>query len=272
MTKKFAVLGSPISHSKSPQIHLAAYRFLGLDWEYHRIELEAGQLGRVTGKDYAGFSVTMPLKHDAFELATKRDELSQRTRVANTLLRLDSGEFACWNTDVKGLANALVSAVKNPARVCVLGAGATATSAVLAAELIGAKEVTVVARRIEQASTLAEKLVTPQLQIVPQTPKELQQASDFDLVISTLPAGLDPSALEQFLTPAVITAPLFDVAYKPWPSPLAERWIAAGSSVHSGIEMLLHQAILQIRVFHSGDIFKELPDEAALLAVMRAAS
>ena len=64
-------------------------------------------------------------------------------------------------------------------------------------------------------------------------------------------------------------ATLLDVAYSPWPTALAAQWFAAGGTVVHGLEMLLHQALLQVRIFVAGDPFAELPDEAAVLDVMR---
>ena len=65
------------------------------------------------------------------------------------------------------------------------------------------------------------------------------------------------------------TVPLFDVAYSPWPSALAQSWASAGGAATSGLGMLLHQALIQVRIFVSGDPFAVLPDEDAVLAAMR---
>jgi shikimate dehydrogenase len=78
-------------------------------------------------------------------------------------------------------------------------------------------------------------------------------------------ADLGVSASEALMQRAM----LLDVAYAPWPTALAAQWFAAGGTVVHGLEMLLHQALLQVRIFVAGDPFAELPDEAAVLDVMR---
>ena len=132
--KKFAVLGDPIDHSMSPAIHLAAYKVLGLDWSYEKIQVHSGVLNEFVahqGAHFQGFSVTMPLKAEAAALAVNADPLVQRLGIANTLIRTASGLNA-FNTDVFGITKALDDCwVTNPQRVAILGAGATARSAVL---------------------------------------------------------------------------------------------------------------------------------------------
>ena len=84
--------------------------------------------------------------------------------------------------------------------------------------------------------------------------------------MSTLPGGADPGVEA---SAALRRTMLFDVAYAPWPTRLAAQWQGAGGPVVHGLGMLLHQALLQVRIFTSGDPFQELPDEAAVLDVMR---
>ena len=102
--RTLAVIGSPISHSKSPAIHAAAYRVLKLDWSYSAIEIEQGQLaGFLDGLDdtWLGLSVTAPLKEEASEFAA--GSLERALGSANTLVRTPSG-WQAFNTDVFGSA------------------------------------------------------------------------------------------------------------------------------------------------------------------------
>ena len=111
--RKAAVLGSPIAHSRSPQLHLAAYRALGLtDWTYERIECTAEQLPGLVGglgPEWVGVSVTMPGKEEALRLADGVGEDALLTGAANTLVRRQGGWWA-ENTDVHGLTVALTDA------------------------------------------------------------------------------------------------------------------------------------------------------------------
>lgn len=287
LRERLAVLGSPIGHSRSPAIHAAAYETLGLDWSYGRQELQADGLEPFLaslGPEWRGLSLTMPLKEEAHRLAVVLDPVAQQSGVANTLLRLASDtsgapRWAGFNTDVGGLAAAIRGAGLDAVRTVVLGAGATATSALLAALGLGAERVLVLARKPEAAAELAERsgimvggaprfevessgLADPGL-------AELLQVFDPTLVVSTLP-GPAGGALE--LPAALFAAPLFDVAYDPWPSPLAERWREAGSEAHPGIGMLVEQALLQVRIFAGGDPSRPLEDEDRVRAAMRDAA
>lgn len=275
---RLGVLGKPIAHSKSPAIHAAAYGVLGLPWSYDRAELDAPELeGHLAGlgADWRGLSLTMPLKEDAARLARVIDPVAAESGVVNTLLRLTddaSGrpQWAGFNTDVAGLARAIERAGLDASATVVLGAGATAVSAVLAARTLGAgsqgaQRLVIAARRPEAAAELAARFGEGVSAMT------LGDSPDFDptLVISTLPG---PASETVVLPEAFLRVPLFDVAYDPWPSPLATRWRAAGGVAHAGLDMLVEQALVQIRIFVNGDPDTPLTDEESVLAAMRAAS
>ncbi|MBM3717232.1 MAG: shikimate dehydrogenase, partial [Actinobacteria bacterium] len=154
---RLEVWGDPIAHSRSPRLHAAAYAELGLDWQYGRRQVaEASFVPAVEGLDAAwrGLSLTMPLKHAAARRAVTLDDDARRTGAVNTLLLGEDGPRG-FNTDVAGLARALVDyGVAAPRRVRILGAGATATSALVSAAGSGAREIEVRARRPEAAEPL----------------------------------------------------------------------------------------------------------------------
>ncbi|RGE19662.1 shikimate dehydrogenase [Leucobacter sp. wl10] len=282
MRERLAVLGSPIAHSRSPAIHSAAYEVLGLDWDYGSRRLEADGLRgflRSCGPEWRGFSLTMPLKEEAHRIASVLDPVAEESGVVNTLLRIASGvdgvpRWAGFNTDVAGLAAAIRDAGLDATSTIVIGSGATAVSAILAARRLGAALVTVLARNLEAGSGLAERFRGTR-EPGSATALEVEArglestAPPATLVISTLP-GPAGDALQ---LPARITSiPLFDVAYDPWPSPLAERWRAAGGEAHPGTAMLVEQAVIQIRVFANGDPGSPLADEDRVRDAMQHAA
>ena len=125
-----AILGSPVAHSLSPVLHTAAYRALGLSgWHYERHEVdEAGLPGFLAGLggDWAGLSLTMPLKRVALALADARSDLAVEVGAANTLVRCEAG-WRAENTDVHGISAALREAGTTAAgHALILGAGGTA--------------------------------------------------------------------------------------------------------------------------------------------------
>ena len=150
--RRAAVLGSPVAHSRSPQLHLAAYRALGLaDWTYDRIECSADQLPSVVsafGPEWVGVSVTMPGKFAALRFATERTERAELVGSANTLVRVPSG-WRADNTDIDGVAGALGNR-DDLRRAIILGSGGTAPSAVVALAGLGVTEITVAARRADR--------------------------------------------------------------------------------------------------------------------------
>jgi shikimate dehydrogenase len=268
--RRLAVLGSPIEHSKSPSLHRAAYAELGLDWEYVAIEVDGpGLPAFIESRDetWRGLSLTMPLKHDVLPLLDEVDEVAVLAGAANTVL-FDSAGRRGFNTDVGGIVRALGEHGLDRVHSGVLiGGGATAASALIAMAQLGAAGVTVLVRRAGAAAALIELGTRLGLTVDEAPIAELARIAGAELVVSTVPGGteLGVAASDALARQAV----LLDVAYDPWPSRLAETWLAVDGTVVHGLAMLLHQALLQVRVFVNGDQLSPLDDEAAVLAVMR---
>ncbi|MEV0946571.1 shikimate dehydrogenase [Rhodococcus sp. NPDC049939] len=252
--RKAGVLGRPIAHSRSPQLHLAAYRALGLTgWTYDRIECGADELpGLVSGlgPEWVGLSVTMPGKVAALRFATERTDRAVAVGSANTLVRVEGGWRADC-TDVDGVSGALTSGGLGSvvgADAVVLGAGGTARPALAALADLGVKAVTIVARdagRAESAIGCAESLGLD-VRLLGFDSQELgARCAAAAVLVSTV-----PSAAINDHTAAVGRAPfVLDAIYDPWPTPLARAVEAAGGRVVGGLEMLLHQAFGQVEQF-----------------------
>ena len=270
--RRLAVLGSPISHSKSPLLHRAAYERLGLDWRYSAVEMDGVRLGEFLGgldASWRGLSLTMPLKRDVLPLLDSIDEVAAITGAANTVLFGD-GARRGFNTDVGGIVRTLHEAgVFEASRCVLLGGGATAASALVAMSDLGAREVRVLVRRPGAAAPLVELGSRLGVQVGEGGLAEFATIDRADLVVSTVPGGTDLGVAAS--AGLISSAALLDVAYDPWPSPLAAGWIAGGGTVVHGLGMLLHQALLQVRIFVNGDPNAPLDDEDAVLGVMRAA-
>lgn len=246
----FGVVGSPIGHSRSPILHEAAYAAIGFRARYDRTEVRSGGLAAflaASGVERSGLSVTMPLKREAWEIALERDRAATLTGSVNTLVRRPGGGFDGSNTDVGGIIDAVRSADTRPARtVLVLGAGATAASAVVAAAELGATLVVLAARSPERAAGTADIAGSLGLEIRV-VPLDAVSDVDADVVLATLPGGTTLDALPE--RAARGGAVLLDAAYDPWPSAIAAHWLAAGAPVVHGLAMLVHQAARQVRLF-----------------------
>ncbi|HEX5729312.1 shikimate dehydrogenase [Microbacterium sp.] len=269
---RLEVWGDPVSHSRSPQLHSAAYRVLGLDWTYERRQVsEAAFAGEIAGlsPQWRGLSLTMPLKRAAFEASFWRDRRAELTGAVNTLVFVEDGPRG-FNTDVGGLARALreegVAAIDH-ARI--VGAGATATSAVVALGELGATRIEVVARRVAAVAPLAELGAAIGVDVVGVSFDDAQHTR-VPVTIATLP-GDAPVADAAADALAAQGGLLMDAVYGHWPTALANAWARRGNPAASGLGMLLHQALLQVRIFVAGDADAPLPSEAAVLAAMRLA-
>lgn len=269
---RLEVWGDPIAHSRSPQLHAAAYDVLGLDWTYGRRRVsEASFAGELAGLDDAwrGLSLTMPLKGVAFAAAAVRDRRAELTGAVNTLL-LDADGARGFNTDVGGIVRALADdGITTVPSARIVGAGATATSALVALGELGAREVDVIARRPEAVAPLAE--LGRRIGIAVTTaPFAAPVHADVPLTIATLPGDAPvPRAAADAL--ARSGGHLLDVVYGHWPTALSAAWERAGGTARSGLGMLLHQALLQIRIFRDGDADTPLDREAEALQAMRQA-
>ncbi|MGC5223092.1 shikimate dehydrogenase [Micromonospora sp. DT81.3] len=270
---RLAVWGDPIAHSRSPQLHGAAYAVLGLDWTYERRRVDAREFDAALaelGPQWRGLSVTMPLKERAFSASPTRDRRAELTGAVNTLLLGDEDGPRGFNTDVGGIVGAFGDrGVERVEAARVIGAGSTASSAVVALQEMGARQIEVVARRPDRAATLVhlgDALGTR----VSIHPLSGTVGRPVDVTVATLPSGTElPGSFADVLAEG--GGALLDAAYAPWPSHLGTAWERRGGAPISGVEMLLHQALLQVRIFVTGDVEAPLPDEPLALAAMRAA-
>ena len=257
---KLGVVGSPIAHSKSPRLHSAAYGVLGLRWAYSAIEVPKGSLAdtvRQLDATWRGLSVTAPLKDEAHELAAQLDDDARLTGAVNTLLVKSRRGF---NTDVDGIVGAFATRrVRNIRRASVIGGGATAASAVVALHRMGAAAIDVRLRSPERAASLQP--IADALGVELQVAHLDEPVHDAQAIVSTLPASA-----------AVIPAiegggTILDADYAKG----ASRYeFDHEGRVISGLEMLAHQALTQVRIFVGGDPARALPNEARVIEAMRA--
>ena len=255
--QRAAVLGSPIGHSLSPVLHLAAYAELGLRWRYDAIECDEralpGFLDR--SQEFSGLSLTMPLKRAVLPLLDDVTPLAAAVGAVNTVTfglasrgrRARRGD----NTDVAGIVGAIDAVATRgiSGHVVVLGAGGTAAAAIAACRQLGIAAVGVVVRdrgRARELLAAAASLgVAVELLDWP-APEAVARA---DLVISTVPAGagdrlVDERGDELFRSGQLV----FDVIYDPWPTRLADAARRAGAQVIGGLELLVRQAGVQVEL------------------------
>jgi len=275
-----AVLGSPIGHSLSPVLHIAAYASLGLTgWSYEAIECDEAGLPALLaslGPDWAGLSLTMPLKRAVLPLLDHAEALVSEVAAANTVVLAD-GTANGYNTDVPGMVTALTQAGAAPhGPVLILGGGATACSAVAALRRMGVQQVTVAVRNAAAAGPLLAVADRAGLRAElvafgpgPQHDDWLAAYRDrvWALLLSTVP-GQAASGYAELLAAGQLSADVvFDVVYDPWPTALAAAAATAGFRVIGGLELLLHQAAEQVRLMTGRPAPVEAMRAAGLAAV-----
>ena len=245
----------PIAHSLSPSLHQAGYQALGLTgWTYQAIECDEAHLPGLLascGPDWAGLSLTMPLKRAVLPLLDHTEPLAAEVGAANTVI-FAAGQRHGHNTDVPGLLAALaergVTAASLPPTptVLILGAGATACSALAALRALGITQVTVAARDPARAADLlaaADRIGTKIALTAFTTPRDPP-----DLLISTVPAGAAGPCAQQIAAHTFLPPRVLDIVYHPWPTPLTVAARQAGAAVADGFDLLLHQAAGQFQL------------------------
>ena len=260
-TRRAAVLGSPVKHSLSPVLHGAAYRALGLHgWHYGMIECDEAGLPPLIdgmGPEWAGLSLTMPLKRVALAVADEVSPLARAVGAANTMVFPSAGPAGgsrAENTDVAGLVAALretgLTRVEQPV---ILGAGGTAQAALAAVRELGHQSPVVLVRNLGRTGELRE--TAERLGMRPTISGRLfeEPLPDADLLISTLPGGgADPLTATRWDPGTTVV----DVVYAPWPTPFAGSALGAGCRVVSGLTVLLYQAVAQVELMtgHPGPV------------------
>ena len=248
------MLGRPVAHSLSPVLHTAAYRATGLvDWSYDAHDVGADELGAYVARldgSWRGLSLTMPLKEAAFDVATRVSETARLTGAVNTLVRRTDLGWDADNTDVHGIEAALAE-VSHDGSAVLLGGGATARSTIVALARLGLTRLVLATRGEARPETLrlaADSGVVIELVSLASWGDHHGDHPSDQLVVSTLPpegAAVATAALGD--RPRGGT--LMDVVYADWPTPLAQAAERAGMTVISGLDMLVHQAAEQFRLF-----------------------
>ncbi|MDG4863809.1 shikimate dehydrogenase [Streptomyces sp. T-3] len=245
---RVAVLGSPIAHSLSPVLHRAAYAELGLDdWTYDRFEVDEAALPGFLeglGPEWAGLSLTMPLKRAVIPLLDEVSETAASVEAVNTVVFGPDGRRTGDNTDIPGIVAALRErGIEQVESAAILGAGATASSALAALSRICSGEIVAYVRSEARAAEMRQWGERLDVEVRTADWADAERALSAPLVVATTPAGTTDD-----LAKAVPERPgtLFDVLYEPWPTELAARWSMFGGAVVSGLDLLVHQAVLQV--------------------------
>lgn len=248
---RFGVAGYPVAHSRSPQMHDAAYAALGIDAEYQLLpippELFEETVRALPESGFHGINVTIPHKHAAAEIADEISPAVEAVGAANTLT-FEDGLIKAENTDAPGMLAAIDRPIEG-ARCLVLGAGGTARAATWA--LQDAKgDVSVWNRTTDRAVKIAEDLHVA-------VAFETEGGAEFDVIVNTTALGMEAddtegSVLEGLGIDFAAVKPgvrIIDFVYRDGGSPLTNAARAAGLTVVDGGELLARQGALSFELW-----------------------
>lgn len=238
------VLGWPVRHSRSPQMHAAGYAALGLDgWRYQLLpvppELFDETVRALPGAGFTGANVTIPHKEAALALSDEATASARAIGAANTLTFLQDGRIHADNTDAPGLIDALPFDPAGATAV-VLGAGGTARAATWALLHAGAADVAIWNRTPERAQRLAQEIGGRVLDL------GAQPLPSADLLVNTTSVGLDESQDQFKHLPLTVDEVshyrcVVDLVYGARPTGLVLAADAAGVATVDGLELLVRQ-------------------------------
>ena len=259
-----AVLGSPISHSLSPQLHNVAYDFLKFHAEYTRHEVESGDLPKFLSlhPELNSLSLTMPLKEEALKIADVISPISNQIKSGNTLSKKDD-KWSLTSTDVEGFLMAIAANdVKLNDSVVILGSGATARAVAAAIDLdksIRSRQIHIIHRNPDRESGMRQ--AAPSSELIFHSWDSSKLLNEVSLVVNTSPAGAADVFCADLANP---TGVYFEALYNPWPTPLLKKFKDLGQQTIDGIDLLVHQGISQIEIFTGVKV-----DRDALSQIMR---
>jgi shikimate dehydrogenase len=266
-TKRFAVVGQPISHSRSPEIFAALSRVSGVPLSYERLELTPEGFARAFAdarEDFDGWNVTAPHKARALAAADIVSDDACVVGAANVITFRDGDAYAA-NTDVGGVIALLRSRKIDPAGevVTLLGAGGAARATVVALVQMGAKRIAIANRTIERAHALIDDL------------REYAGATELmagDPVASSLVinATSNGGAVADVVTACVPGGWCVDLQYKPADTPFVQAARAAGRNAVNGTHMLVAQAIATFYLWYGDDVRFGRGAEAQLTTLVEA--
>jgi shikimate dehydrogenase len=276
MRKVVGLIGYPLGHSLSPAMHNAAFKKLGLDWEYTAFEVEPKDLSEalkgLRALHIAGFNVTLPHKETIVPLLDEVTKLARIIGAVNTVLNQE-GKLIGYNTDGAGFLDSLKDDAKTDPKgkkIVVLGAGGASRAVSIMLAEAGAKALTLTDLQLEKAKDLAEYTSSYfglACDPVGVNSRELQTAIDkADILINSTPIGMHPKTEENPLAEEIRLHPkllVYDLVYNPSETRLLKAAKAAGCKTCSGLGMLVRQGALAFTIWTG----KEAP-----LAAMRKAA
>lgn len=279
-TRIIALLGDPVAHSISPQIHNHAFATMGLDYAYIPMRVDSSQLGTVVSAlracGFAGANVTIPHKQSVMGLCDRISPLSQHIGAVNTLY-FDGSHLTGTSTDAQGFFAALHWMGCDPtgSDIVILGNGGTARTLAFACALQKKpRSLTLIGRDLSRVSSLAQSITTATGSNVghstfdsPQCSSVLARAS---LLVNCTSAGMHPDIDLSPVDTSMLskTTTVFDTIYNPIETTLLRQARAIGCPCQNGLRMLLYQACASFTLWTGATVSEEIFSMDELVAAI----
>lgn len=255
-TKLCCLLGHPIKHSISPQLHNSAFKHLGLNMVYLSFDVEPRYLSRAVrglrSLGVVGFNVTTPHKVSIVKFLDVLDTTSREAGAVNTVV-LENSRLKGYNTDVEGIRMSLLDSESNlEGRALVIGAGGAARAAIVALKLLGVREIIIANRRVWKAAALARKFKKDGLKIKSISLMEIKRYSKASsIIINATPVGMRPHQDETLLHSGDISSDstVLDLVYNPLKTTLLKEAEKAGAKTINGLKPLIEQAAKAFQIW-----------------------
>ena len=249
MKKWFAVIGDPIKHSKSPEMHHFWYEQMQEDAAYVPIHVTPDALAQAVQSmkllGISGWNVTIPHKETIIPYLDALDEQAAKMGAVNTVVRQSDGTLKGYNTDGLGFVRSLEEAIgdaQKAARLLIVGAGGAARGIAFALHASGYTNITIANRTVEKAAAIVAEMNTGEAISLQHAGEQLAQ---FDILVQTTSAGLH----EDFSMPFPLThlregAIVADIVYNPLITPFLQAAQQQGARIVTGVGMFVHQGAI----------------------------
>jgi shikimate dehydrogenase len=247
--KKYLVIGNPIKHSLSPELHNYWIKKNNIDAVYEKKKLNENELEnliiRVKQKKINGINVTVPFKKKIIPLLDKLTAEAKTTESVNTIY-LDNNEVTGHNTDIEGFKRSIEKSEFDPSdkKVLILGAGGVVSSIIYALDIMGASKIIVSNRTKKKAEEL--KNLFKNLDIV-----EWGELPDFDMIINATSLGLKKDdKIELNFSSIGQNKFFYDVIYNPKETNFLKTGKNLGNKTLNGKLMFVYQAFMAFNIWH----------------------
>jgi shikimate dehydrogenase len=257
MMKLYGVIGDPIAHSMSPEIHNDAFEKLGIEAVYHHLhvvpdDLEVAVKG-LKAIGFAGFNVTVPHKEAIIPFLDEVDEAALAIGAVNTVVR-ENGRFKGYNTDGMGFYRFLtewITGELSHKKTLIIGAGGAARGIYFTLVKQGMKKADIANRTAGRARGLIDDCPYSKESLALSIPEAEERLADYDLIIQTTSLGMSPNISEKPINLSIIKERAYaaDIIYNPLETAFLKDAAALGAYIENGLGMFVNQAALAFELW-----------------------